>query len=60
MLNDVQKKYAHTKDVKDEFPLDAGVTAQAHRNELLIRTLDLKHMFPTTINIYVQCMTYAK
>ena len=40
--NDVLKKYARTVDVNDECPVDAGVLAAAQRNELRVRTSDLK------------------
>ena len=43
--NDVLKRYACTKDINDECPLDAGVIAVAQRNESPVRTSDLKHKF---------------
>ena len=35
-------KYTHTKDINDEYMLDAGAIAAAQRNELSVRTSDLK------------------
>ena len=40
--NDVLKRYARTKDINEEFPLDTGVIAAAQRNELFVRTSDSK------------------
>ena len=34
--NDVLKKYARTKDINDEYSLDAGAIAQTQRNELSV------------------------
>ena len=38
LSKDVQEKNACTKDVNDEFPLGAGVVAQAQWNELSLCT----------------------
>ena len=35
-------KYTHTKDINDEYLLDVGAIAAAQRNELSVRTSDLK------------------
>ena len=42
LLNDVQKMYARTKDVNNQYLLDTAVITQAQRNELFILLLDLK------------------
>ena len=42
LQKNVQKKYAHTKDVNSVCPFEVGVIAQAQRNKLWIHTLDLK------------------
>ena len=36
------KKYARTVDVNDECPVDTGMLVAAHRNELRVRTSELK------------------
>ena len=38
----INKKYARTVDINDECPVDAGVLATAQRNELRVRTSELK------------------
>ena len=38
----INKKYARTVDINDECPVDAGVLAAAQRNELRVRTSELK------------------
>ena len=43
LSNDVHKKYAHTKEINGEYPLDAGVIAQSQRNELAMCTSESKH-----------------
>ena len=40
--NDVHEKYARTKDINDEYPLDACVLAQVQHNELSVRIMELK------------------